>query len=142
MARIAHTRTWTYISHRSDWLYDAQHWQQRARAIEDSLSDALHDRLTKRFVDRRNLVLVRSRKQGQLNAEIDEDNSVFVEGTFLGKLTGLKFVPDLSASMEDRRLMTNAAHKVLQQEIKRRVEEIEKTENTKLALNDLSLIHI
>lgn len=136
MARIAHTRTWTYISHRSDWLDDAQHWQQRARAIEDSLSDALHDRLTKRFVDRRNLVLVRSRKPGQLNAEIDEDNSVFVEGTYLGKLTGLKFIPDLSASMEDRRLMTNAAHKVLQQEIKRRVEEIEKTENTKLALND------
>ena len=136
MARIAHTRTWTFISHRVDWLEDAPHWQQRARAIEDNLSDALHDRLTKRFVDRRNLVLVRSRNQDQLNAEIDEDNSVFVEGTYLGKLTGLKFIPDLSASMEDRRLMTNAAHKVLQQEIKRRVEEIEKTENTKLALND------
>ena len=136
MARIAHTRTWTFISHRADWLEDAPHWQQRARAIEDSLSDALHDRLTKRFVDRRNLVLVRSRNKDQLNAEIDEDNSVFVEGTYLGKLTGLKFIPDLSASMEDRRLMTNAAQKFLQQEIQRRVQEIEKAENAEFVLNN------
>src|SRR3546814_1237047 len=51
--RIAYIRTWTYIGHRADWLANAVHWQDRARDIEDRLSDALHDRLTQRFVDRR-----------------------------------------------------------------------------------------
>src|SRR5262245_22589579 len=51
--RIAHIRTWTFVSNRADWLVDPEHWQGRTRAIEDSLSDALHERLTQRFVDRR-----------------------------------------------------------------------------------------
>jgi len=55
MSRIAHVRTWTYISHRPDWIQRATHWQERARAIEDRLSDALHYKLTQRFVDRRSL---------------------------------------------------------------------------------------
>src|SRR5207244_10232424 len=59
MARIAHIRTWTYITHRGDWVEDAGAWQERARGIEDRLSDALHDRITQRFVDRRAAFLVR-----------------------------------------------------------------------------------
>jgi len=51
--RIAHIRTWTFVSNRADWLADPEHWQGRTRAIEDSLSDALHEQLTRRFVDRR-----------------------------------------------------------------------------------------
>ncbi len=57
--RIAHIRTWTYITHRPNWLEDSAHWQERTLAIEDKLSDALHDRLTQRFVDRRAASLVR-----------------------------------------------------------------------------------
>jgi len=45
MTRIAHIRTLTYIAHRPDWLADAVQWQERARTIEDRLSDALHDRM-------------------------------------------------------------------------------------------------
>ncbi|MEP7125932.1 MAG: helicase-related protein, partial [Byssovorax sp.] len=52
MARIASIRTWTYISHRTRWVPDASAWQERTRAIEDHLSDALHDRLVQRFVER------------------------------------------------------------------------------------------
>src|SRR5712692_550281 len=59
MARIAHIRTWTYIAHRPDWLAEAAHWQERARAIEDKLSDSLHHRITQLFVDRRSAFLVK-----------------------------------------------------------------------------------
>ena len=52
LARIASIRTWTYISHRTLWVPDASAWQERSRAIEDHLSDALHDRLVQRFVER------------------------------------------------------------------------------------------
>ncbi len=51
LARMAFIRTWTYITHHTRWVNDARAWQERARAIEDRLSDALHDRLVARFVD-------------------------------------------------------------------------------------------
>ncbi len=53
MSRISFVRTWTYISNHSRWVSDPEHWQAQTRAIEDRLSDALHDRLTQRFVDPR-----------------------------------------------------------------------------------------
>ncbi|WNG32609.1 helicase [Archangium violaceum] len=52
MDRLAAIRIWTYISHRSSWLHDAEHWQERTRRIEDALGDALHERLVERFVQR------------------------------------------------------------------------------------------
>ncbi|MEZ4392707.1 MAG: helicase-related protein [Polyangiales bacterium] len=51
VARIASVRTWTFIANRAGWVRDPTHWQERTRAIEDSLSDALHQRLVLRFVD-------------------------------------------------------------------------------------------
>ncbi|HEX8706168.1 MAG TPA: helicase-related protein [Myxococcaceae bacterium] len=52
MDRLAAIRIWTYISHRSSWLHEAEHWQERTRRIEDALGDALHERLVERFVQR------------------------------------------------------------------------------------------
>ncbi len=52
MARIASVRTFTYIAHHARWVDDAAHWQERTRAIEDRLSDALHAQLVARFVER------------------------------------------------------------------------------------------
>ncbi|OWK23525.1 hypothetical protein AJ87_33825 [Rhizobium yanglingense] len=70
-ARIAQIRTWTYVSNRPGWLADPTHWQEKTREIEDRLSDALHERLTKRFVDRRTSVLMkRLRENAMLEAEI------------------------------------------------------------------------
>ncbi len=51
--RLAFMRTWTYITNRRGWLDAPEGWQQRAREIEDRLSDALHERLASRFVDGR-----------------------------------------------------------------------------------------
>jgi ATP-dependent RNA helicase SUPV3L1/SUV3 len=51
--RIAFVRTWTYITNRAGWLDEPETWQRRAKEIEDRLSDALHERLTWRFVDHR-----------------------------------------------------------------------------------------
>ena len=52
LTRIASIRTWTYISHRPGWVVGAGEWQERTRAIEDRLSDALHERLVQRFVEK------------------------------------------------------------------------------------------
>ena len=75
--RIAHIRTWTFVSNRPDWLKDPAHWQERTRAIEDSLSDALHECLTQRFVDRRTSALMKGmRDKDELHADIAEDGLV------------------------------------------------------------------
>jgi ATP-dependent RNA helicase SUPV3L1/SUV3 len=61
--RLAYIRTWTYVAQRKGWLDDESHWRDATRAVEDRLSDALHERLTQRFVDRRTSVLLRRLKQ-------------------------------------------------------------------------------
>ena len=117
MARIAHIRTWTYITHRGDWIDGAADWQERARGIEDRLSDALHDRITQRFVDRRSAFLVRHLAgDGELLASVDKTGEVRVEGTFVGRLDGFRFVPDASDGDAMRTLVT-AANRVLRGEV-------------------------
>ncbi len=136
MARIAHTRTWTYVSHRADWLDDAAHWQERTRAIEDRLSDALHERLTQRFVDRRSAALVRLRDRKQLLCAVEADGGVSVEGQFVGCLEGFRFVPDDAGSGEDRRMLVAAAKRALGSEIAARVARLENEHDDAFALED------
>ena len=102
-ARIAHIRTWTYISHRDDWLADAVHWQERTRAIEDQLSDALHERLTQRFVDRRSALLMgRLKDRDELLAAVNRAGELHVEGQYVGRLRGLGFVAEADGIAEGR----------------------------------------
>ncbi|PCJ69962.1 MAG: disulfide oxidoreductase [Rhodobiaceae bacterium] len=116
--RIAHMRTWTYIANRSGWLDDAPHWQERTRAVEDRLSDALHERLTQRFVDRRTSVLMkRLREREDLMASISEDGDVLVEGEFVGKLQGFVFVADPRAEGIHEKALRAASDKALAGEI-------------------------
>ncbi|HTT78778.1 MAG TPA: helicase-related protein [Stellaceae bacterium] len=117
MARIAHIRTWTYITHRPDWIDSTTDWQERARGIEDRLSDALHDRITQRFVDRRAASLVRHLEgDGELFAAIDKAGEVTVEGSYVGRLDGFRFAPDADAGEAARALLT-AANRVLRGEV-------------------------
>ena len=64
--RIAGVRTWAYIAHRADWLADPAAMAERTMAVEEKLSDALHERLTQRFVDRRTVGAdARPRQEGR-----------------------------------------------------------------------------
>ena len=135
VARIAHTRTWTYISHRTNWIKDAVNWQLQARQLEDLLSDALHERLTERFVDRRSNTMLRSRGK-HLEANVSAENEVFVEGMFIGYLNGLSFTGDLLASTGDRRLLSAAANRGLHREILNRVSKIEEEMDSQFSLSD------
>lgn len=124
MARIAHIRTWTYIAHRGDWVESAADWQERARGIEDRLSDALHDRITQRFVDRRSAFLVRRLAgEAELLASVAADGEVRVEGTPVGRLDGFRFIPDAVEEGALRMLM-NAANRVLRGEVTARARQL------------------
>jgi ATP-dependent RNA helicase SUPV3L1/SUV3 len=93
LARIAHIRTWTYVSHRPSWLADAAHWQRRTRAVEDRLSDALHERLTEQFVDRRAAVVARYGPD-ELVVEVTAAGDVLVQGLGAGRMEGFAYEED------------------------------------------------
>jgi ATP-dependent RNA helicase SUPV3L1/SUV3 len=116
--RIAHIRTWTFVSNRGGWLADADHWRERTRAIEDNLSDALHEILTQRFVDRRTSVLMKSmRDKDTLYADIEHSGQIFVEKHYVGKLDGFLFTPDTAAAGVHGKAARHAAAKVLAVEL-------------------------
>ncbi len=101
-ARIAHIRTFTYLSHKSAWLHDAKHWQERTREIEDALSDALHERLTQRFVDRRTSVLLRKLKEKDpLMGSVTAQGDVIIEDERVGTITGFTFTAAEDQSAAD-----------------------------------------
>ena len=123
--RIAHIRTWTFVSNRVDWLADHEHWQERTKAIEDSLSDALHERLTQRFVDRRTSALMRGLKEkDELYAEIADDGAVKVERHYVGRLKGFRFFADTEAEGIHGKATRNAAAHVLAKELSMRVRRV------------------
>jgi ATP-dependent RNA helicase SUPV3L1/SUV3 len=120
-ARIAQIRTWTYVSNRPGWLAHPTHWQEKTREIEDRLSDALHERLTKRFVDRRTSVLMkRLRENAMLEAEISVNGDVFVEGHHVGQLAGFRFTPVSGTEGPDAKAVQGAAQKALALEFEAR----------------------
>ncbi len=116
--RIAHIRTWTFAANRPNWLADPEHWQGVTRAVEDRLSDALHERLTERFVDRRTSVLMRRlRENATFEPEFNKTGEVAVEGHVIGRLDGFVFVPDASSGGSEAKALQNAAQKALAGEI-------------------------
>ena len=123
--RIAHIRTWTFVANRPDWLQDPGHWQARTRAIEDSLSDALHERLTQRFVDRRTSALMKGmRDKDELNADIAEDGAITVENHFVGRLKGFRFTLDTAEDGIRGKATRQAATQVLTRELGMRVRRV------------------
>ncbi|MES2846946.1 MAG: helicase-related protein [Pseudomonadota bacterium] len=131
--RLAYIRTWTYIAQRKGWVEDETHWRDETRAVEDRLSDALHARLTQRFVDRRTSVLMRRLKQKEtLVAEVNDKGEVMVEGEFVGRLEGFRFRQDASSSPDEARTLQAAAMQALRPEFHLRADRFYNAPDTEL----------
>ncbi|QNN64804.1 helicase [Sphingomonas rhizophila] len=121
--RLAGIRSWAYIAQRADWLADPAKWAERTRQVEGRLSDALHERLTQRFVDRRTAVLVRdigARGADALPITVADDGEVSVGPEPIGHLIGFDFKVDPTARHADKRLLLAAAERRLGEELDRR----------------------
>jgi ATP-dependent RNA helicase SUPV3L1/SUV3 len=133
--RIAHVRTWTFVANRPDWLADPEHWQGVTRGVEDKLSDALHERLTARFVDRRTSVLMRRlRENTTLDSEISKTGEVTVEGHLVGRLEGFRFAADPSAGGSEAKALHAAAQKALAGEIDARANKLSQASDEQFVL--------
>ncbi len=121
--RLARVRTLAYVANRADWLADPQTWQGRARALEDRLSDTLHQSLMQRFVDRRTSALLRSlsERAGPILGGIDPEGAVMVEGHLVGRLAGFHFEPERGATALENRALRSAVERVVAPEVARRL---------------------
>jgi ATP-dependent RNA helicase SUPV3L1/SUV3 len=141
MNRIANVRTWTYVSHRADWVADGAEWQERTRALEDRLSDALHQRLTQRFIDRRTAILARKLKGDEkLTALVGADGKVAVEGEYIGTLQGFRFAPDRAETGNAARALSGAARSAVTPEIAGRVAQLGADEDAAFALDEAAQV--
>jgi ATP-dependent RNA helicase SUPV3L1/SUV3 len=134
MARLSGVRVWSYIAARADWVRDAPTWQARARDIEDKLSDALHERLTARFVDRRAAHLMRRLEEAEAGADllsaVTARGEVVVEGHPVGHIAGFTFLPDPLTEGAEKKLVQRAARRALRAEMPRRVFLLEQAPDT------------
>src|SRR5262249_13668972 len=118
-----------------DWLTDPEHWQGVTRAVEDKLSDALHERLTERFVDRRTSVLMRRlRENTMLDTEITKSGEVVVGGPAIGRPDGFRFPPAAAASGSEAKALGAAAQKALAGEIEARATRLSQAPDSQFVL--------
>jgi ATP-dependent RNA helicase SUPV3L1/SUV3 len=121
-ARLASVRTLAYVANRPDWLADPGAWQGKTRALEDRLSDTLHEKLMARFVDRRTSVLMRALNvRSDLLAGVASDGEVTVEGQYVGKLAGVAFQPAQGTSALEEKALRAAAVAAVSPEIAKRL---------------------
>jgi ATP-dependent RNA helicase SUPV3L1/SUV3 len=121
--RIAGVRTWAYIAHRADWLAAPAAMAERTMAVEEKLSDALHERLTQRFVDRRTAVLMRDlgrKGAGEFPVLVDAEGEVSVGSYAIGRLSGFAFEVDPAARHADRKMLLATAERRLTGEYEKR----------------------
>ncbi len=122
--RIAAIRSWAYICQRPDWVLARDEMAGRARAVEARLSDALHGRLTERFVNRRTAILMKTLGQDAslLPVSLTEDGQLLVEDEPIGKIEGFRFSVDHQLGHADRKMLLAAGEKALPRLLAERAE--------------------
>ncbi|MEM6898818.1 MAG: helicase-related protein [Pseudomonadota bacterium] len=135
--KLAAIRTWTYAAHRDDWLANPGEWRNNTRLLEDELSDALHEALTERFVDRRTTALLAGlKKEKGLMADIGKDGEIQVEGHVVGHLKGLIFEPVSAARTLEGKAIRNAALSALEPILAARLANIASAKDEEFSLSE------
>jgi ATP-dependent RNA helicase SUPV3L1/SUV3 len=134
--RLAAIRTWTYAANRADWLENAETWRGRTREIEDRLSDALHQALMQRFVDRRTSALLKAlSSEEDAPAEIGPAGEVIIGGHNVGRLEGLVFHAEATGETLAGRALRGAALKALRPVIEQRLAIISQAPDTDISFD-------
>ncbi len=130
--RLGRIRTWTYIANRGNWLKDSAYWQGKARKIEDKLSDALHERLTELFVEKRAGIGPRA----SAFCHVQDDNTVMIDGKRVGWFNGFHFNADHEArtALEARDVM-RAVRPALTHEASKRAKLLAEAVDDAITLN-------
>ena len=137
--RVSNVRTWSYVANKKDWVENSDYWIQLTKNIEDTLSDRLHEELTKSFIDKKISILARGLKQDVfLETEVSEDHKVLIDKQYVGELKGLKFIIDFTSKNLDADLKSikKAARRGVEAELIKRVRVITKEKKLSIAFEN------
>ena len=137
--RVSNVRTWSYVANKKNWVENADYWVQLTKNIEDTLSDRLHEELTKSFIDKKISILARGLKQDIiLKTEVSDDHKVLIDKQYVGELKGLKFIIDFTSKNLDVDLKSikKAARKGVEKELVKRAKNIIKEKNLSIDLEN------
>jgi ATP-dependent RNA helicase SUPV3L1/SUV3 len=141
MARLARIRTWSYVAHRSGWTDDGDGWRARTRGVEDRLSDALHERLTSRYVDRRAmLILGTGAGAGEQALRIGAGGAVHAGDQVLGHLRGFEFRPAAGLLDDDPRARGRAIRRLLAPALDDRVAQLVEAVDDTFSLDEAARV--
>ena len=118
--RLSYIRTWSFVANIKKWLLDSEYFIGITRNVEDKLSDALHLKLTQRFVDLRRSVLV---KKGMIenfdknDFELREDSCVYIKGHLFGKMNGFVFNLSGGETVEESKKLMQVVRPFLHQHL-------------------------
>ena len=135
--RISNVRTWAYVANKKNWVENSDYWIQLTKSIEDSLSDQLHEELTRSFIDKKISILSKALKQDlNLKTVVAEDDKVSIDSQHIGEIKGLKFNIEFSSGAleTDIKSIKKAARKGIKEELEKRAELIQ--EDKHLCLGD------
>ena len=136
MMRLSGIRTWTYVSQKEKWLDNPVLWQKKTREIEDKLSDALHNSLTERFVEKTSSKLrIKYKDKKDILSGINENGDITVEGEYLGKINGFKLIIEKSYSEQYLKQIRPAISKSVELEMKKKSLKILSSEFDTFTLN-------
>ncbi len=136
--KISNVRTWSYVANKKNWVENSDYWIQMSKNIEDSLSDKLHNEITKSFIDKRISVLSRGLKQDmKLNTKINTKDELIIDGQLIGKLKGLKLNLEFTSGTLDTdvKSLKKAARQGISEELIGRVKEIIKNKEIEFSQN-------
>ena len=136
MMRLSGIRTWTYVSQKEKWLDNPVLWQKKTREIEDKLSDALHNSLTERFVEKTSSKLrIKYKDKKDILSGINENGDITVEGEYFGKINGFKLIIEKSYSEQYLKQIRPAISKSVELEMKKKSLKILSSEFDTFTLN-------
>jgi ATP-dependent RNA helicase SUPV3L1/SUV3 len=136
MMRLSGIRTWTYVSQKEKWLDNPVLWQKKTHEIEDKLSDALHNSLTERFVEKTSSKLrIKYKDKKDILSGINDNGDVTVEGEYFGKIHGFKLIIEKSYSEQYLKQIRPAISKSIELEMKKKSLKILSSEFDTFTLN-------
>ena len=118
--RVSFIRTWSFVANISKWLSDGEYFVGITRAIEDKLSDALHIKLTQRFVDLRRSVLIKkgmTENFDNKDFELRDDNCLYIKKHLFGKMDGFVFNLSGGDTVEEKKKLMQVARPFLHQHL-------------------------
>ncbi len=125
VARIARLRTWAYIANRSGFCAHSGHWSHELSALEDRLSDALHQGLVSTFVERRSKGQ-RSTKRNDGKREpapeerdVDRHHPFAALSKLRARVSGV--APELEAEPSDLESLVEAPHEAFELDARGRI---------------------